>query len=492
MKIYKISILLIFIINLSTFAQPNREINCINNFNNSDNNQNNINAYLLSYMVNLMYPERLAREQNVSSSNLLKNDDSFFKAYVNKFEHWFYNPKEEPIPPKRPNAPSIESIKNCPEYKQYLSELLGINNLVDIKNVKTSKITPLKLINKNIIGRTNTEIKLEVIEKDPIIEKIDAFISKIKASEKCSKEFSLFLIAVDKYKKEKEQYQKQYTEYKNKIKTYNKSLPKFNFIYNTNNEDRRWRDPEAMLISTPTTIFVLFRGTDRVSAAKTSFGYDWGEWIMTDFAIATTDISGNTRGKVHSGFWNSMSSIKDDLIEIIKNEGGTSKKIWIAGHSLGAGQATLFGSYLQHSENINVQGIYVFASPSCVGDLDFANQIDNTFNKNGNKRYQRFEYRNDAITALPIDLVPGYKKAGVRNYIAGMGEGKYYFDRSERTLTYDNPGIGISLCHHHPEFYTNSLYKVVERNNQNKIATLPLPPQMPRANWEACSNNDFN
>ncbi|HMP87780.1 MAG TPA: hypothetical protein PKE63_10910, partial [Lacibacter sp.] len=49
------------------------------------------------------------------------------------------------------------------------------------------------------------------------------------------------------------------------------------------------KNPEAMLISTPQTIYVVFRGTDRVDGGRDGFGggdFEWGEWIYTDFKIS--------------------------------------------------------------------------------------------------------------------------------------------------------------------------------------------------------------
>jgi hypothetical protein len=72
---------------------------------------------------------------------------------------------------------------------------------------------------------------------------------------------------------------------------------------------RGGQDPEAMVISTQKAVFVVFRGTDRVGEVKKKFGYNWAEWIQSDFvALGVAPSIGSLGGLVHAGFWFSLTA----------------------------------------------------------------------------------------------------------------------------------------------------------------------------------------
>lgn len=149
--------------------------------------------------------------------------------------------------------------------------------------------------------------------------------------------------------------------------------PQFDFV--TAN-DASGIDPEVMLISTPTAVYVVARGTDRVAGTKSDFDYEWGEWLKTDaLAFFQSPCPGcEDKGMVHRGFrealhyGNATSNYINTLTEKIKTMVGTSgKKVWITGHSLGGALAQLIGFYLKQYKNITAQQLVLFASPH-VGD----------------------------------------------------------------------------------------------------------------------------
>jgi hypothetical protein len=176
-------------------------------------------------------------------------------------------------------------------------------------------------------------------------------------------------------------------------------------------------DPEAMIISTPTTIFVVFRGTDRVGCTNVgSFGYDWNEWISSDFFFQqdpASRMAAAIHGKVHSGMMNSLeyAGFADSLASRIIKYGGVTKRVWITGHSLGGGQAQLFAMFLKYNYEISPQGVYVYESPN-PGDANFVEQMNNVIGQN---KIQRFEFSDDPIPTLPPQAF-FYARAGVRNY----------------------------------------------------------------------------
>lgn len=158
--------------------------------------------------------------------------------------------------------------------------------------------------------------------------------------------------------------------------------PQFVWIWG----QRGGQDPEAMVISTPKTIFVVFRGTDRVAQAKKKVGYDWAEWIQTDFvALGIPPQFGVLRGLVHAGFWGSLTApaslfvpanaqvpagisnglpFRDAVLAVIKAFGGGQKKVWVVGHSLGAAHVQLYGAYLT-ANGLPPQGVYAHRRAAC-------------------------------------------------------------------------------------------------------------------------------
>ncbi|MDH5641950.1 MAG: hypothetical protein OEY28_11710, partial [Nitrospira sp.] len=109
-------------------------------------------------------------------------------------------------------------------------------------------------------------------------------------------------------------------------------------------------DPEAMVISAEKAVIVVIRGTDRV-AGKKKLGYDWAEWIQSDFmALPVAPDMAELRGHVHKGFWESMTAtetlyapsgnplptgiqnnqpFRESLLAVIKAYGGGQKPVWV-------------------------------------------------------------------------------------------------------------------------------------------------------------------
>lgn len=490
-KFWTIVIVTMFITSTS-FAQNAKENNSFRNFSANDNNQENINAYFLSYLCTLMYPERLAREVNVSENTLINNDSRFFNEYKKRVQHWFYNPADpKPIAPKVPNEPSMDALGTCPQLKGILDKLPKTQSAIPAATKKFELVQipqgKLKVMTaaRDII-MPEGKIKQSLLSGDELLE-------RLKKEKVCEDAYSNYLKAVKVYEVAYRFYERKYDAYLKDFEAWEDRVPDFEFFYNTSSSDRRFRDPEAILISTPTAVVVVFRGTDKNTTANLDVFKETGEWIATD-AMAVPVAPGNgINGFVHSGFWNSLSAIKSTLADRIKFYRNNDKKVWITGHSLGGGQAALFASYLQFTKNIPVQGIYVFGSPSCVGNKEFANQMNATFtNRAAEKyKYQRFEFKRDFVSMIPIDMIGNftplkYEKAGVRNW---FNEGRFFFNRDERSAFFDN-GIP-SFCHHTPEFYANELFSLITRVSLDKATQLPSPPNAPKSSWTACSGLDF-
>lgn len=207
----------------------------------------------------------------------------------------------------------------------------------------------------------------------------------------------------------------------------------FKFINKVHTHDARFLgikyqsglDPELMLISTPTTIFILFRGTDDVEKNE------WAEWLGTDFRINQTPAGGALAGtRIHTGFWLSFDLIRDELIETLARFDAKNKKIWVAGHSLGAALSVITGTYLK-AYGLDVQNIYAYACPRTIGNKAFIKKSKELLPN----RIQRFEYFQDPVTML---WAPGFKYeyVGQRNWYDHEEAGNYklYKNTGERVV----------------------------------------------------------
>jgi hypothetical protein len=254
-------------------------------------------------------------------------------------------------------------------------------------------------------------------------------------------------------------------------------------------------DPEAILISTPTTIYVVFRGTDRVACnTPGTFAYEWNEWLASDFQFLKRPASVmnvNIQGNVHRGMVESLlyQGFADSLASRIKRFGGANKKVWITGHSLGGAHAQLFAMFLRFNYQITPQGVYTYESPH-PGDQTFVNQFNNVI---GKTHIQRFEFGDDPICTLPPQAFL-FARAGERNYFADYTSTNL---RSEQTFVDDGkilcalgnlpseqipqsasfvfpPVCPGSTCYHHPTLILQAARHLLATS----ILSL-LPPAIP-------------
>lgn len=269
-------------------------------------------------------------------------------------------------------------------------------------------------------------------------------------------------------------------------------------------------DPEAMVISTSNTIYVVFRGTDRVGTTTDPFLYDWGEWIQTDFDLRPQTLTGTMQGKVMYGFWQSLgyNDFKGKLLAKIQERGGSTKKVWISGHSLGSAQAQIFSYYLSATGGITPQALYAYAAPH-PGDQQFVNNLNNIL---PGGRLQRFDFITDPITMLaPYSL--GYRRAGVRVYYndintisygeaeRGPAEGINLIpaiagaansflegiingtSNSKFKIDVNNLLGGSPFCYHHPLWYLRAAFSQLSDAQKELV---PRPLAIPTSSMEAC------
>jgi hypothetical protein len=274
--------------------------------------------------------------------------------------------------------------------------------------------------------------------------------------------------------------------------------------------NRGGQDPEAMVISTPKTVFVVFRGTDRVAQAKKQFGYNWAEWIQTDFvALGVPPQVGSLGGLVHAGFWGSLTApatlhvpknaqvpsgvpnglpFRDATLAVIKAFGGGEKKVWVTGHSLGAAHVQLYGAFLT-AKGLPPQGVYALAAPH-VGDRTFVDQLNAMF---PNQRLQRFDFVHDPVTkvppSIPLPQKPGsppmkYERAGTRVYYDDVKT--IHFGAPERPPADLPVRLPLALapgdfCFHYPQWHLNAAYAQLDQATASRVPS-PLHTPVVRGN----------
>ncbi|MGH7307636.1 MAG: RICIN domain-containing protein [Candidatus Rokuibacteriota bacterium] len=309
-----------------------------------------------------------------------------------------------------------------------------------------------------------------------------------------------------------------YSEYR-KYTAYLFANPAYTWIYS----DQGGYNPEAMVISSPKAVVVVFRGTDRVGAAKTKAGYDWAEWVFSDFyAIHETPDLAPLAGQVHKGFWDSLkarpkvirqggqgpapgqclqssrgeSSFRECLVSEIRAAAGSSKRVFLVGHSLGAAHAQVFAAYLaghltsgSQSDAIKPQAVYAIAAPHPGNDA-FRDRLNALLGKG---RLQRFDFVNDPITMLPPYLLGPYQygRAGTRTYYDDIKT--VQVSVRERVPAIGEPLVtnfvggvlagGIlgggavvfsDFCFHYPQWYLNAAWSGVPRQARSQLP-VPLP-----------------
>ncbi|KAK9803891.1 hypothetical protein WJX72_002511 [[Myrmecia] bisecta] len=175
----------------------------------------------------------------------------------------------------------------------------------------------------------------------------------------------------------------------------------------------------AFMMSNDNAVVVFFRGTQPYKLAQ------WWSDCDLDLVVRT-----NARGKVHQGFWEALfyqapaktgqkpypSVFHRICTALAKDIGTRDKKIYVTGHSLGAGLASMFAHTLAHPETANPQslpptvgyagagelaskigGVYTWASPT-AGNYTWAQFLIDNY---GNKLF-RVVHSADIIPKIPF------------------------------------------------------------------------------------------
>jgi len=143
-------------------------------------------------------------------------------------------------------------------------------------------------------------------------------------------------------------------------------------------------------------VVLAFRGTlPWTGPDKVQSFIDW----MNDFNAAPSTVPG-IRGKVHTGFWGSLTGLWPSALAEIKaqmNTGGKVLPLYITGHSKGGALASLAAATCDLVEGITPVGVYTYASPM-TGDATFAAAYNALSFPD-----TRYEYTDDIVPHLPLN-----------------------------------------------------------------------------------------
>lgn len=137
---------------------------------------------------------------------------------------------------------------------------------------------------------------------------------------------------------------------------------------------------------------IAFRGTEPNR---------WND-VVTDLKAWKTPLAEDW-GSVHSGFKAAFDSIAPVMRAKVDEYGRAKLAIWITGHSLGGGLATLMAADLlrrkEAGEDFDVRGVYTFGSPR-VGNRAFRDKLMAEAAK-AQTQLVRFRNGDDVVTAIP-------------------------------------------------------------------------------------------
>ncbi|MGP8200225.1 MAG: lipase family protein [Limisphaerales bacterium] len=159
-------------------------------------------------------------------------------------------------------------------------------------------------------------------------------------------------------------------------------------------------DTRVVIYQNDTELIVAFRGTAGLR-----------NWV-TDLDARFKAESGC---RVHAGFSAALDSVERQLLAAMA---GTSKRIWLTGHSLGGALAMLFAwriSNFKSEISDSLAGVYTFGQPR-VGDAGFRDLYDSRLKE----RTFRVVDGEDFITRIPW-LLGAYRHCGTEIFYDSLG-----------------------------------------------------------------------
>lgn len=144
-------------------------------------------------------------------------------------------------------------------------------------------------------------------------------------------------------------------------------------------------------------VIIAFRGTEPTK---------WAD-LVTDLKAWKTPLAKHGWpdgwGEVHAGFRTAYESVGEALRAKLAEYEGQGLAIWVTGHSLGGGLATLMGAEIlrriEEGARLELRGVYTFGAPR-VGDRAFRERLAASATRHG-AQLVRFRNGDDLVTAIP-------------------------------------------------------------------------------------------
>lgn len=220
-------------------------------------------------------------------------------------------------------------------------------------------------------------------------------------------------------------------------------------------------DTQVMIMSNQALVIVVFRGSEGLGRTNSDPEKALRDWLLTDLNVFKKSMPWLGTGvRVHRGFYNAVDVVYPQLRDLCRKHlgFGNTRRLWIAGHSLGAGLAPLAALRLFREDDVPVQGVVTYAAPR-IGNKEFAKVFRTWFSD-----AQRWVNDRDLCAVMPFKVM-GYEHAGPPNNIHADGTVKIA----------DSPFTGPGkVASHAPAKYLYRLYQVLSREQKQVVPAPPL------------------
>jgi triacylglycerol lipase len=164
-------------------------------------------------------------------------------------------------------------------------------------------------------------------------------------------------------------------------------------------------EPNAMVCSDENSVFLIFRGTEPTA---------WNQWA-TDaqtFRIPFGD------GEVHKGFLSAVELIWPEIISHLQEaDPDRKKRLFVGGHSLGAGMSQVASAKLASPENDrSPEAVYNFGCPRALDSVGAR-----IYNDQLGSRTYRVVNNNDIVCRVPLKVM-GFSHVGQLKYLTSDGK----------------------------------------------------------------------
>lgn len=102
------------------------------------------------------------------------------------------------------------------------------------------------------------------------------------------------------------------------------------------------------------TVVIAFRGTQSLAD------------MLTDIRVFGKGVDG---GRMHRGFFGAVDAVYDQAMEIAREHGAETKRVWVTGHSLGGAMAAAFTYKIAKEHQFRPVGIVTFGQPLVMSDI---------------------------------------------------------------------------------------------------------------------------